>query len=264
MTCRSLAVAVLVASACASRRGAHQQGDVVAAQKDLAWALMEIGDHAGAWSVIDPVCRARPRDAQALALRGVIMRERHFLEEARLDLEEAVRLDENLAMAHSALGILHDLEGRPEDAERHHRLAVKLEPKNPRYLNNLAFSLFTHGQARLAIPVYLDALRHDPVNRRVRNNLGFAYAVTGDWPRAKRQFDAGGSPLEARLNLGYAYEKSGSLQQAFDVYLEAVRLDPASPHARESLARVAGALGRTVPPDVAGTAGAVAPEGGGS
>jgi Flp pilus assembly protein TadD len=263
MSRRALVVAVLVASACASSREARQKGDVVGAQKDLARALILKGDHAAAWSIIDPVCRARPRDAEALTLRGVVMRERGFLDEARMDLEEALRLDDDLAMAHSALAVLHDVEGRPDEAERHHRLAVKLEPKNPRYLNNLAFSLFTHGQARLAIPHYLEALRHDPVNRRVRNNLGFAYAVTGDWARAKRQFDAGGTPSDARINLGYAYEKSGSLQQAFDLYLEAVRIAPASVQARASLARVAGTTGRTVPPDVAGTGG-VASEGGGS
>jgi Flp pilus assembly protein TadD len=264
MSRRSLVVAVLLASACASSRAARERGDVVGAQKDLVRALMLQGEHATAWSVIDPVCRARPRDAEALTLRGVIMRERGFPDEARLDLEEAVRLDDELAVAHSALAVLHDLEGRRDEAERHHRLAVKLEPKNPRYLNNLAFSLFTHGQARLAIPHYLEALRHDPVNRRVRNNLGFAYAVTGDWARAKRQFDAGGTPSDARVNLGYAYEKSGSLQQAFDLYLEAVRIAPASRHARESLARVAATTGRPLPADVAGTGDGVASEGGGS
>lgn len=263
MSRRSLVVAVLLASACASSRGARKEGDVVGAKKDLTRALILQRDHATAWSVIDEVCRDRPRDAEALTLRGVVMRERGLMDEARLDLEEALRLDGKLAMAHSALAVLHDLEGRADEAERHHRRAVELEPKSPRYLNNLAFSLFTHGRARLAIPYYLEALRYDPVNRRVRNNLGFAYAVTGDWARAKRQFDAGGAAAEARFNLAYAYEKSGSLQQAFDLYVEAARLAPDSPQAREALVRVAGTAERIIPPDVAGTAGAVAPEGGG-
>ena len=37
----------------------------------------------------------------------------------------------------------------------------------------------------------------------------------------------GGSEAEAKNNLGFAYERRGDLGNAYDLYLEALRLDPA-------------------------------------
>ncbi|HYG67186.1 MAG TPA: tetratricopeptide repeat protein, partial [Anaeromyxobacteraceae bacterium] len=205
------------------------------------------GDLGGAYAVVQAVLRDDPTDAEALAVRGTVLREQGMLVEAEADLREAVQRAPDLASAHASLAILYDLLGRADDAEEHHRAAIERDPRNPRYLNNLAFSLFARGKAREAIPLYLEAVRHDPANPRLRNNLGFAYAVAGDWPRAKRQFDSVGSPSDARLNLGYAYEKAGRLPQAIALYEEAVRLDPESTYARESLARVASRLGTPSP-----------------
>lgn len=245
----------LLAAACAH---GQPHGDVSGARRDLARALLERGDYGGAYAVLQPLLRDRPTDAEALALRGTVLREQGMLVEAEADLREALSRRPDLAFAHASLGILCDLVGKPADAEKHHRTAVELEPRNPRYLNNLAFSLFAHGQVRDAIPLYLEAVRHDPANPRLRNNLGFAYAVAGDWPRAKREFDAVASPSDARLNLGYAYEKAGQLAQAYDLYGEAVRLDPQSQYARESFARVARVMGKPLP-DAAEGRGAQAP-----
>lgn len=261
MTMRAHTILLLLAVAgCAGARG--PRGDVAAARRDLSRALLERGDLGGAYAVLQPLLAAQPRDAEALALRGTVLREQGLLQEAEADLKEALRLESKLAFAHASIGILYDLQGKAQDAESHHRAAVEREPRNARYLNNLAFSLFAHGEAREAIPLYLEAVRYDPRNPRVQNNLAFAFAVTGDWPRAKRHFDAGGNPSDARLNLGYAYEKADQPAQAHALYAEAVRLDPGSTHARESLARVAEALGKP-PPEAAAQPGASAPREGG-
>ena len=221
------------------------------------------GEYADAYNVLAPICRDNPHDAEALALRGIVYRERGLFAEAEADLKEGLKRDGGMAFAQSAMGILLDVQKRGADAERHHRKAVELEPRNSRYLNNLGFSLFSQGHARDAIPIYVDAARYDPANPRVRNNLGYAYAVVGDWPRARREFENAGSPASARLNLGYAYERSGSLAQAFEMYVEAARLDRASVAARENAVRLGGKLGKPLPRDVVG-AGAAAPAGGGT
>jgi Flp pilus assembly protein TadD len=241
-----LAIILVLATGCAGT-DRRLEGDIAGARRDLARALLERGDLGGAYAVVQPLLRDDPNDAEALALRGTVLREQGMLVEAQADLEDALERRPELAFAHAALGILFDLKGSPQDAEEHHRAAVERDPRNPRYLNNLAFSLFAHGNARDAIPLYLEAVRHDPANPRLRNNLGFAYAVAGDWPRAKRQFDTVGSASDARINLGYAYEKANRLTQAHELYEEAVRLDPQSTYARESLARVAAKMGLPSP-----------------
>ena len=111
------------------------------------------------------------------------------------------------------------------------------------------------------LEVYQRAVRLGPTNRRVRTNLGFAYAAAGDLPRAAHEFEMGGRPAEAKNNLGFAYEQRGDLGNAFALYLEALRLDPQFGRARANLLYVAGKLGKEVPADVTKEPG-LAPGGG--
>jgi Flp pilus assembly protein TadD len=183
-------------------------------------------------------------------MRGTIYRERGLTADAEADLREAIRLDDRQAEAHAGLGILFDVGQRSAEAEVEHRRAVQLQPKNAAYLNNLGFSLFLRGKHQDAIKYYSEAARLTPTNRRLRTNLGFALAARGDFPRAAREFAMGGSPAEAKNNLGFAYEKRGDLKNAFDLYNEAVRLDPVSMRLRENLIHAAERLGKPLPGDL--------------
>jgi Flp pilus assembly protein TadD len=243
---RAVAILAALALGCAS-----QKPGIASAQRAMARELVARGDWARAFEAIDPVCRAHPRDAEALALRGVIYREQGLAREARADLEEATRLAPEDPAAHSALAVLYDTTGERERALEHHEQASKLQPGNPSYLNNLGFALFVRGRAREAIPVLREALRAAPADSRIRNNLGFCHAALGDLVAAAEEFERGGSPAQARNNLGYAYERRGNAGQAFDLYVEALRMDPRSRIARENLARVARQLKREPPADLA-------------
>jgi len=158
-----------------------------------------------------------------------------------------------MASARAGLGILRELERRPADAEEQHRMAVKLDGNNPAYLNNLGFSLFLHGKVKEAITYYEQAARLGPTVQRTRTNLGFAYAASGDFKRAAREFEMGGTPSEAKNNLGFAYERKGDMANAYDLYVEAARLDPKSRRARTNLVHAAALTGRPVPPEAAMT-----------
>ena len=137
------------------------------------------------------------------------------------------------------------------EAEAEHRKAVKLAPKNAAYLNNLGFSLYLRQHFKEAITVYESAARLAPLSRRVRTNLGFACAAVGDLRRAAREFQMGGTEAEAKNNLGFAYERRGDMANAYDLYVEAVRLDPKGERARSNLVHAAIVLGRPVPPEAA-------------
>jgi len=238
--------ALMGAGACATSGELKQ--DTFAARKKLTAELSARGEYATAFSYADGMHRERPRDPEVMVLRGIIYREKGMSAEAEADLQEAVRLDDGVADAHAALGILYDLTRRPERAEPEHRRAVALASNNPGYLNNLGFSLFLHGKTEEAIAYFARAARLDPTNRRVRTNLGFALASKGNLRGAAREFDFGGSRAEARNNLGFAYERRGDLTHAYDLYREASDLDPASVRARANLAHAATALGRDLGP----------------
>lgn len=223
----------------------------VRARRALADELVKRRQWKAAFDVADGLCRDDPHDPEALVRRGIIYTEQRLLPEAEADLKEAVERAPKLARAHAALGILYDMEGKSADAIAHHRRAVELVPRDPGYLNNLGFSLFVSGRPRDAIPVLHEALRAAPVDARIRNNLGFAYAAAGDLSRAAEQFGIADTPAQAKNNLGWAYERRGAPSQAYDLYVEALRLDPASEAARQNLSRVAKSLGRELPGDLA-------------
>jgi Flp pilus assembly protein TadD len=92
-----------------------------------------------------------------------------------------------------------------------------------------------------------------PLSPRVRTNLGFACAAMGDLRRAAREFQMGGTEADAKNNLGFAYERRGDMANAFDLYVEAVRLDPKAERARSNLVHAAIVLGRPVPPEAVET-----------
>jgi Flp pilus assembly protein TadD len=235
-----------VCGACAHKPVA-QVNTTFETRRQIARELVAQGDWQPAFAYVDQLHREQPDDADILVLRATIYRERNLLGEAESDLREAVRLAPGLASARAALGIVADLRRQPEDAEEHLRLAVKLDPRNAAYLNNLGFSLFLHGQVKESITYYEQSARLGPTVNRTRTNLGFAYAARGDLQRAAREFEIGGTPVEAKINLGFAYERRGDMTNAYAMYAEAARLDPASTRARANLAHAAEVTGHPVP-----------------
>jgi Flp pilus assembly protein TadD len=247
----AVAAPVVGGAGCATGKGAQGTSDAgYAARSKIAHELVSRGDWPQAFAMLDEMHRERPDDADALTLRGIVFRERGLFADAEGDLKAALKLAPESADAHAALGILYDVQMRPE-AEAEHREAVRLAPKNPANLNNLGFSLYLRQHYKEAIGVYESAARLAPMSRRVRTNLGFAYAAMGDLPRAAREFQMGGTEAEAKNNLGFAYERRGDMANAYELYVQALRLDPTATRARSNLVHAALILGRPVPPEAA-------------
>jgi Flp pilus assembly protein TadD len=236
---------------CADTQGAQRTSEAgYMARHKLAHELVSRGDWARAFAMLEELHRDRPDDADILTLRGIVYRERGLFADAEADLKAALKIAPDSADAHAALGILYDVQMRKE-AEEEHRKAVKLAPNNAAYLNNLGFSLYLRQHFKEAITVYESAARLAPLSRRVRTNLGFACAAVGDLRRAAREFQMGGTEAEAKNNLGFAYERRGDMANAFELYVEALRLDPKAERARSNLTHAALVLGRPVPPEAA-------------
>ena len=242
--------AAALAAGCASVPAAHPATPTDLARLRMARELTQRGDWGRAFAELDELHRKWPQDAEVLTLRGIVYRERGLFHDAEDDLKAALASAPDDAEAHAALGILYDVQLRP-DAEAQHRAAVKLAPQNPAYLNNLGFSLFLRQHYKEAIKEYERAARLAPLSRRVRTNMGFAYAAVGDLPSAAREFQMGGNEADAKNNLGFAYERRGDMANAYEQYLEAVRLDPAAVRARSNLVHAAAVLGRPVPAEAA-------------
>jgi Flp pilus assembly protein TadD len=216
----------------------------------MARQLVENGDWNSAFPLLNQLHQQRPEDPEVLVMRGIVYRERGLFSDAETDLRTALKLAPESPEAHAAIGILFDVQMRP-GAEAEHREAVRLSPNNPAYLNNLGFSLFLREHFKESIREYEKAARLAPLSHRVRTNMGFAYAAIGDLPSAAREFRMGGNEVDAANNLGFAYERRGDLANAYDLYLQAVRIDPKAARARSNLVHAAAVLGRPVPADAA-------------
>jgi Flp pilus assembly protein TadD len=229
-----------------------EDAQVGLARINMAHELIERGDWNGAFVLLNQMHQAHPSDPEVLTLRGIVYRERGLFSDAETDLRAALKVAPGSPEAHAALGILFDLQMRP-GAEAEHKEAVRLAPNNPAYLNNLGFSLFLREHFKQAIAEYEKAARLAPLSHRVRTNMGFAYAAIGDLPSAAREFRMGGNEVDANNNLGFAYERRGDLANAYELYLQAVKIDPTAVRARSNLVHAAAVLGRPVPPEVAAT-----------
>lgn len=239
-----------VLGGCASLSQSQRQS-TFEARKRLARELIARHDYPEAFFYANQLLGERPGDVEVLVLRGTVYREQGMFDEAEADLREALRARESDADGQAALALLLDETGRGAEAESHHVRAIALAPSNPALRNNAGFSLFLRGKYEAAIGYFQAALRQDPANRRIRTNLGFAYAATNNWPRAAQELERGAlTPARAKNNLGYAYERHGDLAAAFALYEQALRLDPRFQEARHNLVAMAERLGRTLPADI--------------
>jgi Flp pilus assembly protein TadD len=245
-----LALAAGAFAGCATSGQSTKATQSDLARIEMARELVAREDWSAAFPLLSEIHQQRPGDAEALTLRGIVYREQGLYTDAEADLRAALKLAPESAQAHAALGIMFDVQMRP-GAEAEHREAVRLAPNNPAYLNNLGFSLFLREHFKESIAQYEKAARLAPLSHRVRTNMGFAYAALGDLPSAAREFRMGADEADATNNLGFAYERRGDMANAYDLYLQAVRLDPKAVRARTNLAHAALVLGRTVPPDLA-------------
>ena len=209
--------------------------------------------------------------------RGVAARAAGRLQEARLELEAAVRAAPELAEAHLYLGLVLHESGDFAAAARSLERALALKPGLPRAKELLGYDLLMLGQAAEAAR-YLDAARREnPGSWRVTAWLGRARLEAGDTAAAlphllEAQAAAPDDPellyllgkaysqlaLDAQARLlasapesSYAYlataedhDLNGRTDEAIDAYREALSIDEALPHAWRALADLERARGR--------------------
>lgn len=109
-----------------------------------AAALMQKGRMADAEKVLSEVLRAKPRDANALNMLGIIRGEQDRIEEAEKLFKDALKSDPKLVGAAVNLGYLYRKTQRAAEAMAAFEAASKLQPADPEIRFNIA-SLKTDG-----------------------------------------------------------------------------------------------------------------------
>jgi Flp pilus assembly protein TadD len=101
---------------------------------------------------------------------------------------QAVEKDHNNAEAWLGLAASYDRLRRFDRARQAYDVLVKLVGRTPTVLNNLGYHYFLSGDRARARETWISALRADPENEHIRNNLALVASGQGgtDWaPRVR-------------------------------------------------------------------------------
>ena len=151
-------------------------------------------------------------------------------------------------MTHNNLAVLLAREKRREEALRHYREGLLIQPYYADGHYNLGLLLAELGRTAEAIGEFREATRLDPRHAKALAHLGIALGRLGRWEEAvARQREAlrvQPDFPEARNSLGLALVELGLPAEAEAEYREALRLRDEYPEARHNLALLLTRLGR--------------------
>jgi Flp pilus assembly protein TadD len=125
-------------------------------------------------------------------------------EGAEKALKKSVSLNSSNWKAWQALGMVYDDVGRINEAITAYQKALKIRPTEGSILNNLGVAYYLNKDYPKSIESLERALHstRPEDRRRVYNNLGRAYARSGQWSRAVDSFRRGSDLATAYNNVG--------------------------------------------------------------
>ena len=111
--------------------------------------------------------------------------------------------------------------GQPELAEKQADALLQADSRDHRGLNTLGVALDMQGRHAEAQARYREGIEIAPDYVPLRSNLGLSLAISGDAPAAIAQLTplatARGSDVRVRQNLAFSYAMTGNLENALQV-----------------------------------------------
>lgn len=173
---------------------------------------------------------------------GVALEKTGRTDEAIRHYREAIRLNPDFQEAHYNLGIALEKQGRMDEAMNCYREALRINPGNARTHYGIGSVLAKTGRIDEAVRHYREALRIDPGYARAHYNLGVIMAEAGSTLDAEKHFSEAvridPDFAEAHNNLGVVLVTRGGIPEALEHFSTALRLNPGYDDARCNLGDV--------------------------
>jgi tetratricopeptide (TPR) repeat protein/TolB-like protein/DNA-binding winged helix-turn-helix (wHTH) protein len=149
--------------------------------------------------------------------------------EAEAAYLEALNINLNSVASLSGLGTIYMLQQRSDEAETRFKQAIGLHPGDWSAYNALGYFLFRSGRYEEAAEQYQYVVALDDRNMVGFTNLGTAYMLAGDFLAAAPAFQKaiGIKPRQSTYsNLGLMYYYLGQLEESIDAHSQAIKLAP--------------------------------------
>jgi len=172
--------------------------------------------------------RLQPDHADAHANLGNVFAYQQRYDEAIAQYQQALRLNPDLFAAHYILAIaLHD-KGKWNEAEVHYRQALRLHPDHAEAHHSLGITLMALGRVDEAVACYRQALHLNPNFADAYNNLANALGQQDKLQEAincyHQAIRLNPNCAEAHFNLAIALERQDNVDQAIQHYRQAIML----------------------------------------
>ena len=163
-------------------------------------------------------------------LSNVHLPPREVLPKAKEAALRAIEIDENLAEAHSSLGLIkvyydHDWNGAETEFRRALRLNPDLVSAHQRFGSYLSFQ----GRFEESIRHYENALELDPFSLQLNMNLASTYYLRGEYDRAihhlNKTTELEPNYMPTHFVLGCTYIQQGRLEEAIAEFQFIYKLD---------------------------------------
>jgi len=155
------------------------------------------------------------------------------LPQARAAVERALELDETLAEAHAALGLVLRAELRFKEAERAGLRALKLNPGSADVHQQYGWLLLDLARYEESVREARRAVELDPLSMRNRlglaNILGFARDYDASIVESLRILELEPENARAYYNLAAAYTLNGQHEEGLAAIRRSIELDPEDP-----------------------------------
>ncbi|SIN79861.1 tetratricopeptide repeat protein [Halodesulfovibrio marinisediminis] len=244
-----------------------REGDQYAAQENLEQAYMQYSK----------ALHLQPENLELRVKRGDILFRKKLMEKALVEYtavleKEADRHDANLGVgkvyfavndhdkaaehlekasgggcmyweADAIMGIISDYNGDPLEGENFFLEALRCEPNNGDVLNNLGTCYLLQGKHAEAVDAFINAIKAGNTKKRVYNNLGIALVKTERYQEAFEAFRMSASEAVAYNNIGYIYYLLQNYDKAVKCFEKAISMHSAYyAEADENLKRAKAAL----------------------
>jgi Tfp pilus assembly protein PilF len=189
----------------------------------------QAGNLEGAEDICGAILGARPDNAEALHLLGLIFNKRGDHDRAAKNIRKAIKANPNDADAYYDLANVLQDKGQITSAITNYKKAVKLNPQYVEAYNNMGIALQDSGRLDKAIASYKEALRINPDYVDAHNNIGVAFQEKRQLDQAITHFqkalllmpnfpDAYRNLMEAVQGKGYESKSKNKKQVVYAVY----------------------------------------------